>query len=135
MPLALISTSTSPALGPPNSTSSMVSGWPAFHAIAALVFIFILAQILDRGEPPNRATTCVLVRVIGGQYVLNGPDFTQTYGIHGPGISTASVSLCVVERNTDFRSDISKTPTLSSRLAAVKLARLLVTGCTACLPS
>jgi len=39
MPVALISTSTSPALGPPNSTYSMVNGWPACQATAALVFM------------------------------------------------------------------------------------------------
>src|SRR5215213_1882911 len=39
MPVALISTSTSPAFGPATSTSSIVSGLPAAHATAARVFI------------------------------------------------------------------------------------------------
>src|SRR6185295_10963892 len=39
MPVALISTSTSPALGPSRSTVSMARGSPAFHATAARVFI------------------------------------------------------------------------------------------------
>jgi hypothetical protein len=45
MPVALISTSTSPACGPCNSTSSIVSGAPAFHATAALVFMMILMKV------------------------------------------------------------------------------------------
>ncbi|SOY77064.1 hypothetical protein CBM2592_U10033 [Cupriavidus taiwanensis] len=39
MPVALISTSTSPARGPSRSTPSMVSGFPAPQATAARVFI------------------------------------------------------------------------------------------------
>src|SRR5690349_11410703 len=39
MPVALISTSTSPSRGPSSVTSSMVSGAPAFQATAALVFM------------------------------------------------------------------------------------------------
>ncbi|MNE72866.1 hypothetical protein D3C80_1688420 [compost metagenome] len=39
MPVALISTSTSPNFGPSRSTVSMVRGWPAFQATAALVFM------------------------------------------------------------------------------------------------
>src|SRR5579863_1769390 len=42
-PVALISTSTSPALGPSISTVSVVSGAPDFHATAALVCM---------GDPP-----------------------------------------------------------------------------------
>src|SRR4051812_25369297 len=38
MPVALTSTSTSPAFGPWSSTVSMVSGAPAFQATAAFVF-------------------------------------------------------------------------------------------------
>src|SRR5690606_39801687 len=45
MPVALISTSTSPSRGPPSSTSSMVSGWPAFQATAALVFMRCSFQV------------------------------------------------------------------------------------------
>src|SRR3954465_1288769 len=39
MPVALISTSTSPARGPSRASSSMVSGWPACQATAARVFM------------------------------------------------------------------------------------------------
>src|SRR4051812_40853544 len=39
MPVALISTSTSPARGPSRSRVSMVRGWPACQATAATVFI------------------------------------------------------------------------------------------------
>src|SRR5688572_10766314 len=39
MPVALISTSTSPNFGPWRSTVSMVRGWPACQATAALVFM------------------------------------------------------------------------------------------------
>src|SRR5690349_21308314 len=39
MPVAFTSISTSPARGPSRSTSSIVNGAPAFHAMAALVFI------------------------------------------------------------------------------------------------
>src|SRR5689334_13354867 len=39
MPVAITSTRTSPALGPPISMVSMVSGWPAFQATAARVFM------------------------------------------------------------------------------------------------
>src|SRR6188474_2046164 len=39
MPVALISTSTSPDLGPSRSTVSMVSGAPALCAMAALTFM------------------------------------------------------------------------------------------------
>src|SRR5689334_10171157 len=39
MPVALISTSTSPSRGPSRSTVSMLSGLPACHATAALVFM------------------------------------------------------------------------------------------------
>src|SRR6476620_5053831 len=38
-PVALISTSTSPAFGPSSSTSSTTSGLPASYATAALVFM------------------------------------------------------------------------------------------------
>src|SRR6476659_3288555 len=44
MPVALTSTSTSPARGPSRSTVSMVRGWPAFQAMAALVFMLVLAH-------------------------------------------------------------------------------------------
>src|ERR1700761_2056077 len=47
-PVALISTSTSPALGPSRSTVSMTSGLPASNATAALVFTSTL-QDLDQG--------------------------------------------------------------------------------------
>src|SRR5450830_460066 len=43
MPVALISTSTSPNFGPCRSTVSMVRGAPAFQATAALVFMGILS--------------------------------------------------------------------------------------------
>jgi hypothetical protein len=39
MPVALISTSTSPNFGPCRSTFSIVRGWPDFQATAALVFM------------------------------------------------------------------------------------------------
>src|SRR5512134_2057750 len=39
MPVALISTSTSPAFGPSSCTVSMASGWPAANATAALTSI------------------------------------------------------------------------------------------------
>jgi hypothetical protein len=39
MPVALISTKTSPSLGPSKSRSSIIKGLPAPIAIAALVFI------------------------------------------------------------------------------------------------
>ncbi|MEW6374094.1 MAG: energy-coupling factor ABC transporter permease [Pseudomonadota bacterium] len=45
MPVALISTSTSPARGPSRSTSAMDRGSPAFQAMAALVFIFSSVSI------------------------------------------------------------------------------------------
>src|SRR5690606_20506806 len=56
MPVALISTSTSPALGPDSSTSSIVRGAPAFQAIAALVFMVIASvwlKIQDCSVPSS----------------------------------------------------------------------------------
>jgi hypothetical protein len=44
MPVALTSTSTSPAFGPSSSTVSIVNGTPAFQATAARVFIAALLQ-------------------------------------------------------------------------------------------
>src|SRR5690606_27331778 len=44
IPVALISTSTSPALGPSRSTSTISSGFPASNATAAWVFIVTLPQ-------------------------------------------------------------------------------------------
>src|SRR5579862_5540587 len=46
MPVALISTSTSPAFGPSRSTVSTESGFPASHATAALVCIDSLLQFV-----------------------------------------------------------------------------------------
>src|SRR6185312_1347032 len=43
-PLALISTRTSPALGPSRSTVTISSGLPAAYAMAALVFMYILSD-------------------------------------------------------------------------------------------
>src|ERR1035441_7467730 len=42
IPVALISTNTSPALGPASCTVSIVSGWPASKAIAARTSISVL---------------------------------------------------------------------------------------------
>src|ERR1700677_2609782 len=48
MPVALISTSTSPACGPSRSTSAMVSGSPAFQAMAAFVFMGLLRDTASK---------------------------------------------------------------------------------------
>src|SRR4029078_8058289 len=62
-PVALISTSTSPAFGPSRSTSSMTSGLPAAYATAARVFmgrnvapvgpVRIRDAPDERGDQPN----------------------------------------------------------------------------------
>src|SRR5215469_16744341 len=49
-PLARISTSTSPALGPPRSAVTTSSGFPAAYAIAALVFMPF--PVLDQLHAP-----------------------------------------------------------------------------------
>src|SRR5688572_17991639 len=91
MPVALISTSTSPACGPCRSTVSIVRGAPAFQATAARVFIrgspvvrAILARPRDlpleqgrrlRAKPEARKTAAVLspvspiVRHLGEEFV------------------------------------------------------------------
>jgi hypothetical protein len=51
MPVALISTSTSPSRGPSRSTVSMVSGWPDFQATAAGD---LAAQLRVAGVPALR---------------------------------------------------------------------------------
>ncbi len=60
-PVALISTSTSPAFGPSSSTSSITSGLPASYATAARVFMETSAgtsarESLHEGVPPRRRT-------------------------------------------------------------------------------
>src|SRR3982751_5066973 len=50
-PVALISTSTSPALGPSRSTSSITSRWPAAYATAARVF---MARKVAPGPVPDQ---------------------------------------------------------------------------------
>src|SRR3989339_23229 len=56
MPVALISTNTSPNFGPCRSTVSIVRGWPAFQATAALVFmVFVFFEKLLNGTGYLRA--------------------------------------------------------------------------------
>src|SRR5690349_4766270 len=56
MPVALISTSTSPAFGPSRSSVSMLSGSPAFHATAARV---CMPSLLLSLEPYTRSALAV----------------------------------------------------------------------------
>jgi hypothetical protein len=57
----MISTSTSPGLGPPISMVSTVRGAPAFHATAALVFMIHslkhFAMCRDRQDPAKTRRT------------------------------------------------------------------------------
>src|SRR5690606_25718774 len=56
MPVAFTSTSTSNAFGPCSSTTSIVSGSPAFHATAALVFMRAPFQCDMTGTLPRKAS-------------------------------------------------------------------------------
>src|SRR5579862_1052051 len=69
MPVALISTSTSPAFGPSRSTVSIESGFPASHATAALVcmsssFFKNNCHSRECGNPDCRAGRTVRTSVL-----------------------------------------------------------------------
>src|SRR5437868_2302424 len=84
MPVALISTSTSPARGPSSSTSSMVSGAPAFQATAALVFMldFLVG-------PPN----CMggVVNGVAPKGPAKGPNYALALSPHAGRAGSAAM--------------------------------------------
>src|SRR5690606_22588526 len=75
-PVALISTSTSPAFGPSSSTSSIMSGFPASYATAALVFMVARVACSAHGGrgsvhaaagPRGPASCCSVERMKGAR--------------------------------------------------------------------
>src|ERR1700761_3699322 len=71
MPVALISTSTSPARGPSRSTVSMVSGAADFQATAALVFMVLSVSL---GRPATIRCRAPESHAMKKILVLNGPN-------------------------------------------------------------
>src|SRR5436190_19581710 len=75
-PVALISTSTSPAFGPSSSTSSTTSGLPAAYATAARVFMgrkVAPGRLGDQRRDASGRIPCVGGHVDGGGRALLGP--------------------------------------------------------------